>query len=299
MSCNNNCKKKTCHKCYPVQENCYDADIQNCPTPCPNGTYDTDCIFLKIENKSSALPNIGTNSTTSLTKVIQNINKYLSFSGAVNLSGINWYTFNPEEKDLSKVYNTVQHISDLFLSFKLVDDGLQEQITDLVFGILSLQTFVNTINMPQVSGVKTNVNTTDNIKGVLTKLIYFLENLSPTVVNNYNVDVEISSQQGNKTILLPDGIYTPDTSALTILDEICNTLELTDKFKQMVNKSGLKHRFYLSNSSASGLEVQYVSYENQTLTVSVPQNGGVEISNVKKVITNPSSTLTITYKGND
>lgn len=296
MSCN--CKKSKCKKCYPQQEECIDLDVSNCVTPCPNGVTGTDCVFYNIENVGQDLKFLGVRSTTSLTRVLQLIDRYLSNTGSVNLAGINWYEFNEDEEDLSKLYNVIQFISDTLNYINERVDLNGAAISGILGNIATINTLINTINQPQLSSAKVNVNITDTLKEVLQSILTYLENLPAPIINNYNVDVDVSQQQGNKIQILPDGIYVPDTSALTILEEICNTPALTAKFKDMVNNAGLKHKFFISNSSNNAIQVEYVSIQGNTMTTSVPALEGVEITDVKFIKTNPTNTLTITYKGN-
>lgn len=294
MACNR-CKKQKCN-CQNSQ--CFDLDQQSCKTPCENGVMSTDCIFYNIEGGGQHLKGLNIKTSTSLTRILKSIDSVIK-TGNISLAGINWYELNETEKNLSTPFNAIQFIADILHSLKEEDSAIIELISSIQSSLQLLTNEVDEINSPLLSSSKVGVNTTDDLKECLNKILSFIDEFPEPIVNNYNVNAEISSAQGNKLIQLPNGLYVPDTSASTVLQEICDVQENTEKFKMMVRKAGLKHKFHLSNSHNSSVQVQYTTADGNAMSVAVPANGSITIDNVRKLDTSPTSTLTITYLGNE
>ena len=295
---------------------CYDSKPKGCCDeteeidPCPRGLIGTECIVHNREELSSNnLPNIGAIGPTKLSIILKKIDTLLGLTLTPPLSGLNWgsiqsgYNATTIKNILQVIIDTVNTKADK----SYVDSEIQKLLTLINSLKTELESGLGIINS------EIEILSSDTTKIVFEKIISYIEATPPvqiefldtssTYVDEINsttfaVNVKVSEDAGNITSMHPDGIYTPGVDVASLFEIICNSPELFTKFSQIVSKSRICFRFFISNlDSRIPVNLSYKNCLGNQATATVNPNSTIELSDVSLMYTSPHTTLIITNKG--
>lgn len=285
------------------------------PISCDKGcetTSTTDCIFHNINNddQSAKLPNIGIPLGTTLKYILKAIDRKLGEAINTNFKLFNMHGLNTN----IEITNIQEFVEAITAALKTNGDFttlLSDELEALGEVVSALTETVELNNNPNLSNSALNINTTDTVSIVLGKLITYLNDLpepiapknfenSDTITFSSNTttvtaDLKLSAQSGNRGIILEDGFYVTDPSISYILESIRTNPELKVLFTNLIN--GSFPPFSYDIMSTTNQAITYINRYNTEVTVTAQANKLLVLNDVKKIITNPVTGLTITFKG--
>lgn len=298
MSCTN-CKS----------DDCFEVDSQDCAKGC-NEPVDTDCVFLNLSNKTaSKLPNIGITKGSTLTYVLKKFDDLLGNSASANFS-----TFNLNGLNVGTEIKTLKQFSEaITLLLKNIDGkfpSLAEDIEDLSEDLESLTSLLESLIKINVSNSTLQVNSTDEIRTVINKIMSYLEDIeipsqlefkdSNTIEFNYSSsqvsgDVKIDPDPNNIISKTDEGLYAANRSVSSILDSIKNNETLKAVFSTLVSEALPCFSFDIMSNTNS--PIKYINCLGTEVTTTARANVLLKLTDVKRIITAPSESLKITFKG--
>lgn len=287
---------------------CFELEEDKCAPGCDD-ILSTDCIFHNVSStdQSAKLFNIGITKGASLKLILKKIDERLELLLTTDFSSFN--SSNVGE-NITNIKSFVEAINVKILSLQNKDLSLlnaqninQENINDLS------ELYQNLLKI-NVSSSLLNINTTDEIKVVLQKILTYLENLNQSVslefqdsttvnfIPNENIitaDVKLSSDEGNILISRDDGIYATSPSISSLLDAIKTNPDLKILFTELVKSSLPASKFEVM--SDSNHIIKYVNSLGEDVSITAKANTLLKLSDVRLINTIPKAGLTITYKG--
>lgn len=271
----------------------------------------TDCIYYDENGtgvNSKKLLNIGVTSGSYLSSILRKIDDKL---GTLLSSSFESYEMNGFNTD-GAVKNIKDFVDVITAAVRANVNSiaeLQELIEGLDEDYTTLEESIEDNNKPELSNAEFNINNTDTVAVVLSKIIdalvdlkseelQYLDTSSVTLVetdNSLSADVNISETFGNIISIKDDGLYAQHPSISGWLDSIKTQPELLALFTGLVNTSFPAFTFDLISTET--LIINYINILGNSVNVTVNANVLKTITDVKRVVTPPSTTLRITFKG--
>lgn len=296
----NDCDKTT---------NCFEVDTGDCNKGCED-VLSTDCIFHNIlnDNQSSKLYNIGVTKGTSLSRILKSIDEKLSQLLTSDFSKYDMNGLNIENnifniKDfVFQITKKVKELEEKNADVVEITDQLNDDLSDLTEQVEAI------VNIG-ISNSELNINNTDSIEVVLNKIIAGLTTLEvieyesddtasiKMQISNgvISADVKISDIDANIISIQDDGLYATHQSTTAILKSINDSAALQKTFTGLVNKGFPSFSFDIM--AATNQIVKYINILGEEVPVTAKANTLLKLTDVKRIVSVPSTNLTITFKG--
>ena len=297
----------SCNKCKPPVDDCFEIDKVKCDEGC-DLHLSTDCIFHTTYT-DGFLPNIGIKGGSSLRYILKQIDKKLGM-----FSGADFSVFNLHDLNLTIEIKTLQQfaeaITKLTEELKLKDADLETDITAFSLDVDDINEAIDNIIKIAVSNSTLGINNTDELKQVLIKIISYVEDIQIPVEKSFDdsrsiqfggnnktvlAEVKISANPGNTIVLNDDGLYSAHISTSTILNSINTNPELKELFKSLVTQSFPALAYDIMSSTNT--PIKYINSLGDEVTVTAKANFLLKLVDVKNIITPPTNSLSITFKG--
>lgn len=290
-----------CNDCYK-ESNCFEVDGNPCDEGCKIH-LDTDCISYGQNN--TKLFNIGITKGTSLSHILKLINDKLGLLLTADFSKYDMNGLNIENKIFS-IKDFVFYITKKVKELENSNASLIELTESLDEDIESLTDLINEINIPGISNSDLDINNTDSIKDVLIKIINNLstnnqelefndsDSISFSKTNNSILaSVKLSEDAGNIIKINEDGLYASNISITTLLNLISTNPALSTKLNNLIKPHPLKYDIM----SESTQIIKYINTLGDEVSVTAKANILLKLENVKTILTAPTTSLVITFKG--
>lgn len=305
MSCTN-CKNEI-PKTY--KENCFEIEgNKNCDPGCKS-IVDTDCVFFNTKRSPLLkLPNIGIYDSVALSYLFREIDEKF---GQTNIADFS--KFNLNGLDVGTTIKTLKQFSEaITLQIKNIKDKQTEndvELEELNSLIEDLSSVVDSLVQINVSNTTLNINSTDDLRTVLNKILSYVEDIDTdnSIEFTDSSTINFTSSGGNfiaESIINPavnniikstdEGLYATYKPTSETLNDVKNSNVLQDTFNSLVKFPPF---IYDILSSENNSNIRYVTDNGQEVTVVAQKDKLLHLTNVRRVITSPSKTLTITFKG--
>lgn len=292
------------------KDNCFEIDgNKDCDPGCKNGISDADCVFYNSKGTPLLrLPNIGVFDSISLSYLFRKIDEKFSQTGVADFS-----KFNLNGLDLEKEIKTLKQFSEeVSLQIKNIKEKqavTEEDIESLEESISDLSDVVDELININVSNTTLNINSTDDLRTVINKILSYVEDIDvdnsieftdSTSINvtssgNSFIAESIINPSSNNIIKSTDeGLYATYKPTSETLNDIRNNSTLKDVFNTLVEFPAFIYDIY---SSETNQNIKYITNTGQEVNVVAQKDKLLHLTNVRQVLTSPSKTLTITFKG--
>ncbi len=297
MACTN------CNK----QDDCFEVVTSKCDEGCKDIVL-TDCIFHNT-NGDAKLFNLGITTGTQLKYILLALDKKLENTLISNFSGFNMHGLNLE----TEILTLQEFVEAVTLQTKELKDDIVEldaETASINLNLDDLTELVGSIININVSNTELNINSTDEIRVVINKILSYLDDFEipdPIVFNDSETvefsqsgnaviaDIKISQEIGNTLLKRDDGLYTAHLSISSILSKINADASLKSAFSALVLQSFPCFSFDIMATSNS--PIKYVNCLGTEVTVTAKSNILLKLTDVKSIITSPSENIVITFKG--
>lgn len=304
MSCTN------CNKIPEHIDNCFEIEgDNNCDPGCPNGISDTDCVFYNTKRSTLLkLPNLGIFDSVSLSFLFRKIDEKFANSGFADFS-----KFDLHDLDVGVTIKTLKQFSEeITLQLKNVKDKqilTEDEIEELNGLVEDISSVVDSLVNINVSNSTLNINSTDDLRTVINKILSYVEDIntdnsitfsdSETINvtssgNEFIAEVNIDSSTNNIIKKTEEGLYATYKPTSETLNDIKNSTTLKTTFNSLVEFPPLIFDIF---STGVNSNIKYVASNGQEVTVIAEKDKLLHLTNVRQIITSPSKTLTITFKG--
>lgn len=304
MSCTN-CTKIPEHK-----DNCFDIEGNNdCDPGCPNGISDTDCVFYNTKRSALLkLPNLGIFDSVSLSYLFRKIDEKFANSAFADFS-----KFDLHGLDVGTAIKTLKQFSEeITLQLKNVKDLqslTEDEIEELNSLVEDVSTIVDALVNINVSNSTLNINSTDDLRTVINKILSYVEDIntdnsitfsdSETINvtssgSEFILEVNIDSSVNNIIKKTGEGLYATYKPTGETLNDIKNNTTLKTTFNSLVQYPAFIFDIF---STGVNSNVKYIASNGQEVIVIAEKDKLLHLTDVRQIITSPSKTLTITFKG--
>lgn len=303
MSC------KNCNE--PLKDNCFEIESNDCYGGCEN-TVTTDCVFHSVRTKSiGSLPNIGVTDGASLQYILKQIDNKLGLFLNADFKSFNLHGLPGEINNIKQfVELTTGEIA------KLIDKDsvIKSNITEILEALSIINEDLEDIIEINLSNSTLGIVNTDELKSVLGKIITYVAdiNLLPSLsesqiedTNTINLsvsggvlsaDVKISPDSGNIIKETDNGLYAVTPSITSILNTIQSDTVLWSKFVSLVKDANTVFDYDIM-SSDKNIPIKYINSLGTEVQETAKANVLLQLNNVRRVITSPTTTLRIINKG--
>jgi len=289
-------------------DKCFEIVKQACDPGCEHIT-DTDCVFHNLDgNQLSKLPNIGIVAGTTLKRILKAIDEKFALTNIADFSNFNMHGLDvgTEIKTLKQfVEASTKNLQDLQIQI----NDWEQQLESLETDVTELGELFDTLNKINVSNSTLNINSTDELRTVINKILSYVEDL-PTDLDTpeFSSSSTISFSNSNneytaESVLNPDpaniikktdqGLYATNQAPSSILNTIQTNNTLKEQFNSIITLPCFSFDLMASNNSP----VSYVNCNGDTVNITVNANILKRLSDVRYISTPPSDILKITFKG--
>lgn len=292
----------SCKKCNENPD-CFN-DTPKCDEGCEE-ILSTDCIFHNIQNtdQSAKLPNIGVEKGSSLKYILKQIDGKLELLLTTDFSSF-------DMNDIGKV-NNIKQFSELITSkIKLLleaDEDTIKALTEISGMLATLATSLNKVININLSNSTLDINSTDELKEVLVKIISYIESVETTSLQiedtssvnllylnkTLSADLKVSQQDGNIITILEDGVFASNPSIKNLISSIKSNPGLLTMFNDLIKPSGFEYNVM----SEIVTPIKYINTQGEEIVVTAQANKLLKIRDVKRIISIPTKETIITNKG--
>lgn len=301
-----------CKNCSTVPEyknNCFEiTGDKNCDPGCES-ILDTDCVFYNSLNSSLLkLPNLGIYGATAISYLIRTIDEKF---GQTNIADFS--KFNLNGLDVGIEIKTLKQFSEaISLQVKNIKEKQvvdEESISDLEELVDALSDVIDSVININVSNTTLNINSTDKLQTVINKILSYVEDIDTdnsieftdsTSVNvtssgnSFVAEVVVSSDSNNIIKSTEEGLYASYKPTSDTLNDIKNNTILKNTFNSLVELPAFIYDIFSSENNSN---IKYISVTGQEINAVAQKDKLLHLTDVRQIITSPSKTLTITFKG--
>lgn len=292
------------------KNNCFELEEPKCKTGCDENIK-SGCVFFNLDgDQTLRLVNLGILSSTSLDYILKKIDDQFGQSQNANFSLFNLHGLNVG----TEIKTLKQFVEAITLKQSEDEESIKENsdlLDILKDDLLALQKELSDLNSPSISNLKVGVNNTDDIKEVLVKILSYISSLSEPVETTYQdsetIDFSASGNEVTANVVLDDdpnniikntgkGIYAAHKSTSSVLQNIKDSNQLKSQFKDLVVSSLPCFAFDILNSDSDTI-IKYINCNGDDASDTARKNILLPLENVRRVVTSPTKTLAITFKG--
>lgn len=297
----------SCHK----KDNCFEVEEPKCSVGCDHPT-DAGCVFFNLsKDQLLKLPNLGILSGTTLEYILRKIDEKLGSTTVADFS-----TFNLHNLSIGNEIKTLKQFSEAITLHQKNQDDAQKETSDSLLilkeDLDDLTSLIDEVDKPELSDTVVGVNNTDDIKQVLSKILTYIGSIgvasstlhfsdSETIsfsqsTTGVTAGVKLSPEGNNIILETAEGLYAAHKSTGSILKDIQDSETLKATFNTLVRNAIPCFSFDIINSNPDTI-IQYINCIGDTAKATAQKDVVLSLSNVRKVVTPPSRTLSITFKG--